>query len=226
VDKSSFEKTLNLMNDDLSRFFWDAFTAVSVNSISGDYVEFGSWGCNTLQHAYHASQGFGQERHYWAFDSFRGLPHSDHPHDQHPVLAPGGLGQGGVDAFHTTCAGFSVPREAYTAVEGYFEDTLPPLGTTGEPRDIAVAYIDCNMYSSTVTVFEFLAPRLKPGMIVGFDDYYLYSADSGVSGEREALNEFLRTHPQWYFHRFKDIHWGGVSFVVECSEPGSHRQPP
>jgi hypothetical protein len=47
-----------------------------------------------------------------------------------------------------------------------------------------------------------------------------------VSGEREALHEFLVAHPQWQFFRFKDIHWGGVSFVVERrAEPGASRLP-
>jgi O-methyltransferase len=219
------KKTLDRMNDGLASFFWDAFTALTVNQISGDYVEFGSWGCNTLQHAFHASQQFGGERHLWAFDSFQGLPASDDPRDHHAVLTPGGIGQGGVDAFHAACANFDVPPDAYTAVEGFYEDTLPRLGAGGEPRDIALVYVDCNLYSSTATVFEFLGPRLKPGMIVGFDDYYLWNTDTGVSGEREALSEFLDAHSEWHFHRFKDIHWGGVAFVVERSKGGSHRRP-
>jgi O-methyltransferase len=225
VADNAFAKTIKLMDEGLSRFFWDAFTAVTVNKISGDYVEFGSWGCNTLQRAYHACQQFGWNRHFWAFDSFQGLPPSGDPRDQHPALAPGGVGQGGVDAFYAMCDGFDVPRDAYTAIEGFYEDTLPPLGTTGEPRDIAIVYIDCNLYSSTISAFEFLGSRLKPGMIVGFDDYYLYGAEAGVSGEREALDEFLRAHPEWHFHRFKDIHWGGVGFVVEHSESAAHRKP-
>jgi O-methyltransferase len=224
VDESAVAKTLDRMNEGLAGFFWDAFTAVAVNGVSGDYVEFGSWGCNTLRHAYQTCQQFQASRHLWAFDSFRALPPSDEPRDQHPGLASG-LGQGGVEAFHATCASFGVPRDAYTAVEGYYQDTLPPLGTDEEPRDIAIAYVDCNLYSSTVTVFEFLGPRLKPGMIIGFDDYYLWNPGTGVSGEREALSEFLDAHPHWHFHRFKDIHWGGVAFVVEHSESGVHRRP-
>jgi len=225
VDENPLLKTMDRMNEGLARFFWDAFTALTVNQISGDYVEFGSWGCNTLQHAFHTCQQFGGQRHLWAFDSFQGLPPSDDPRDRHAIFLPGGAGQGGVDNFHLMCANFAVPREAYTAVEGFFQDTLPPLGTEGEPRDVALVYVDCNLYSSTVTVFEFLESRLKPGMIVGFDDYYLWNTDSGVSGEREALSEFLGTHPQWHFHRFKDIHWGGVAYVVEHSETAAHRRP-
>ncbi len=84
----------------------------------------------------------------------------------------------------------------------------------GEPSDIALAYVDCNMYSSTVDVFEFLAPRLKHGMIVAFDDYYCYSPQH-ISGERAFLIEFEAAHPQWNFARFRDVHWAGVSFIVE-----------
>ena len=57
-----------------------------------------------------------------------------------------------------------------------------------------MAYIDCNLYSSTVTVLEFLAPRLKHGMIVAFDDYFCWSPTQ-VSGERFALHEFTRITP-------------------------------
>ena len=226
MDENPIAKTIDRMNEGLAGFFWDAFTALRVNQVTGDYVEFGSWGCNTLRHAYHSSRQWGAGRRLWAFDSFEGLPPSEDPRDHHPVSAPGGgAGQGGVAEFDKACAGFGVPRDAYTAVEGYFEDTLPPLGPAGEPRDIALAYVDCNLYSSTVTVLRFLEPRLKPGMIVAFDDWYLWNPSSGVSGERVALDEFLVAHPEWHLHRFKDIHWGGVAFVVERSESGVHRRP-
>jgi O-methyltransferase len=129
----------------------------------------------------------------------------------------GGLGGGvaqGVAEFHETAASNGVPRDAYTVTEGFFEDTLPPLGTDGAPNDIALAYVDCNMYASTKTVFDFLKPRLKHGMIVGFDDYYCYSSTS-IAGERIALHVFLAENPEWNFCRFKDIHWCGLGFVVE-----------
>ena len=94
-------------------------------------------------------------------------------------------------------------------------------------RDIALAYVDCDLYSSTVTVLEFLEPRLKHGMIVAFDDYFCWSP-TDVSGERAALHEFLTVHPEWNFHRYKDVHWSGVSFVVErvASLPVAHLDAP
>ena len=36
--------------------------------------------------------------------------------------------------------------------------------------------------------------------------------------ERSALDEFLVANPQWHFHRYKDVHCSGVSFVVEHAD--------
>lgn len=200
--------------DGCATFFFDAFTSLNVNGISGDYVEFGSWGGNTMNQAYQQLVGSGGGRHLWAFDSFQGLPPATDERDSHPGWQPGSaFGQGGVDKFYEACDAHGIPRDAYTAVEGYYEQSLAAIGA-GDPVDIALAYIDCNMYSSTVTVLDFLAPRLKHGMIVAFDDWFCWSP-TGLSGEKEALREFLEAHPQWHFDRYKDVHRSGVSFVVE-----------
>lgn len=201
---------------DTDRFFWDAAVALAVNGISGDYVEFGSWGGNTLRLAHERFTHAGRPRHLWAFDSFQGLPEAADPRDHHPGWYSGGAGQGGVEAFRAMCDDHGVPRSAYTTVVGYYDETLPALGDGG-PTDVALAYLDCNMYSSTVAALDFLSPRLKQGMVLAFDDYWCWSAGD-VSGERSAFLEFTAAHPQWHFERFKDVNWGGLSFVVELAD--------
>jgi hypothetical protein len=210
--RDTFVKLLQRNMEGWSGFFWDAFTGLSVNGISGDYAEFGSEGANTISRAHEAITALGGGRHLWAFDSFEGLPEHSDPRDDHPMWAPG-VGFG-IDRFHELCAGYGVPRDAYTAVAGYYDQTLPPFGDDGGPVDIALAYVDCNMYSSTVTVLEFLRPRLKHGMIVAFDDYFCWSP-TDPSGERVALLEFEAANPQWHFQHFKDFNWAGRAFVVE-----------
>jgi hypothetical protein len=66
----------------------------------------------------------------------------------------------------------------------------------GEPTDIALAYVDSDLYSSTRTVLEFLRPRLKHGMVVAFDDYFCWSATQ-PSGERKALEEYRAGDDRW-----------------------------
>ncbi len=205
-------RTITKKVADTEAFFWDAATALMVNGITGDYVEFGSWGGNTMRMAHLHLAPLG--RHLWAFDSFEGLPEAADPRDHHPGWRPGGAGAGGVETFFADCEAHGVPRSAYTVVPGYYDDVLPALGADGPPADIALVYLDCNMYSSTVSALRFLGPRLKHGMIIAFDDYWCWSPDE-VSGERSAFAEFAVAHPAWHFHRFKEVNWGGTSFVVE-----------
>jgi hypothetical protein len=148
--------------DDRKRFFKRAFLALKVSEITGDYVEFGSWGGQSLKAAYEVTKVVAPDRHLWAFDSFVGeRPAAAHAIDSRPELERyRNEGPSGVEAFVAGCEANGVPRSAFTPVEGYFDQTLPPLGADGPPVDIALAYVDCNLYASTVTVLEFLEPRL------------------------------------------------------------------
>lgn len=204
-------------------FFQHALLALKASEITGDYVEFGSWGGQSLRSAHEMTRLLSPERHLWAFDSFLGeRPPSTDEIDHRPSLeAYRNEGPSGLEAFRTRSEEAGVPRDAYTAVEGFFEDTLPPLGTDGPPTDIALAYVDCNLYTSTVTVLEFLAPRLKHGMIVAFDDYWVHSARH-VSGERLALHQFLRAHPEWRFVPYQTLHHAGQAYVAERADALDH----
>lgn len=208
------EKAIRRQIRGYDEFFFDAWVNLAVNQISGDYAEFGSWGGNTLNCSYRQRAGWGPARHYWCYDSFEGLPVTDDPRDEHPGWHAGGRGQGGVEAFHADCDAHGIPRDVYTAVPGYYSDSLTALGPGAAPTDIALAYIDSNLYSSAVTVLEFLRPRLKHGMILAFDDWFCWTSER-VSGEREALEEFQATAPEWHFEIYRYVQRAGIAFVVE-----------
>ncbi len=71
---------------------------------------------------------------------------------------------------------------------GWFDKTLPEfLQETEEPA--AFVHIDCDIYSSTVTVLDALAPRIRPGTIIVLDDYLGYP--DFQQHEFRAFNEFL-----------------------------------
>jgi O-methyltransferase len=195
------------------QFFFNAFKALRFNGITGDYVEFGSgWGI-TLALAYGESRRHGHCAKLWTFDSFRGLPPPKGVEDDHPVWAEGRLATT-LEEFQAACAASGVPPDAYTVVPGFFEETLPEISPTDDPRDIAFAYIDCDLYSSTKTVLRFLEPRLKHGMIVALDDYFCWSPTQ-IAGERRALMEFLSDNRRWDCLPFLQFGWHGMSFVVE-----------
>lgn len=71
---------------------------------------------------------------------------------------------------------------------GYFDATLPGfLEKHAEP--VAFLHVDCDLYSSTVTIFEALGSRLQPGAIVLFDEYYNFHR--WQQHEFRAFQEFV-----------------------------------
>ncbi len=197
-------------------FFFNAFKALRFNGIDGDYAEFGCAGGMTFALAHAEARRRGHRAHLWAFDSFNGLPPPKSPEDEHPEWREGVLATS-VDEFHQLCARNSIPRNEYTVVTGYYEETLERMSPDDEPTNIALAYIDCDLYSSTTEVLRFLEPRLKHGMIVAFDDYFCWSP-SQISGERKALLELTGENERWNWTPYAQFGWSGNSFVIEDAE--------
>ena len=63
--------------------------------------------------------------------------------------------------------------EGAELVVGLFADTLPGF-LAAHPGPVAFVHVDCDLYSSTATVLEHLAPRFVEGTVVLFDEYYNY----------------------------------------------------
>lgn len=95
-----------------------------------------------------------RSRGVYGFDSFAGLP-------EHWRL--------GYDAGEFA---EQPPRvEGAQLVVGMFEDTL--AGFLAEhPGAVAFVHVDCDLYSSTVTVLEQLSPRFVEGTVLLFDEYF------------------------------------------------------
>lgn len=71
---------------------------------------------------------------------------------------------------------------------GYFDATLPGfLEQHAEP--VAFLHVDCDLYSSTVTILDLLGGRLQPGAIVLFDEYYNFHR--WQEHEFKAFQEFV-----------------------------------
>ena len=194
-------------------FFYNAFTTLEFNGIDGDYVEFGSHGGLTFSLAYHEAIRRSHSAKLWAFDSFQGLPDSNEDKDSHPKWVKKVMSTS-LSKFHKICAKRGVPKDAYNVVPGFYDKSLPAIPDKEAPNNIALAYIDCDLYSSTKDVLEFLMPRLKHGMIIAFDDYFCYSKNQ-MSGERLAMLEMFSENNRWELCPYMQFGWAGNSFIIE-----------
>ena len=71
---------------------------------------------------------------------------------------------------------------------GLFDKTIPGFLEEHE-HPVAFLHVDCDLYSSTVTIFDALGPRLQPGAVVLFDEYYNFPR--WQQHEYKAFQEFV-----------------------------------
>src|SRR6266851_2302036 len=201
--------------------FRHCFKALAFNGIEGHYAEFGCFGGRTFRLAYSASRLARYPTHLWAFDSFMGLPPPEDQRDLHPRWVPGSMATGEA-RFRAVCARHGIPPSDYTVVAGYYARSLAAGAPGQRPEVVSFAYVDCDLYSSTVDVLRFLEPRLRAGSILVFDDYYCYGAD-GPSGERAAMLEVFPESGDTALLPYHPVGWHGMSFIVERRAAGTER---
>ena len=72
-------------------------------------------------------------------------------------------------------------------IKGWFDQTLKNFKID---KPIAYLHIDCDLYSSTKTIFDYLGPHIVPGTIIVFDEYFNYPG--WKHGEFLAFKEFIQ----------------------------------
>ena len=73
--------------------------------------------------------------------------------------------------------------------KGWFEDTLPRWKASHCDRPISILRIDCDIYSSTKTIFDVLGDRLESGSWIVFDELIGYRG--WEKHEYKAFKEFI-----------------------------------
>jgi hypothetical protein len=77
-----------------------------------------------------------------------------------------------------------------TLHKGWFDASLPPFLAAHPDEPAAFIHVDCDIYSSTATVFRLVGPRLRPGSVIVFDEYFNYP--NWQRHEWRAFQEFVR----------------------------------
>lgn len=75
--------------------------------------------------------------------------------------------------------------------KGWFDDSLPKYLAEDQraKKPVTFLHVDCDLYSSTKTIFRELKDQLIVGSVIVFDEYFNY--DGWKVGEFQAFQEFL-----------------------------------
>jgi hypothetical protein len=112
----------------------------------------------------------------FGFDSFEGLPE-----DWNALQKKGQFSLAGVAP--------QFEQKNITLVPGWFENTLAPF-LAQHPGPARFIHVDADLYISAVTILTALKPRIAPGTVIQFDEYFNYPG--WEHHEHKAFGEFIR----------------------------------
>ncbi len=137
-----------------------------------NYLEFGVAGGNSLR--WFLEQLPGTENRFYGFDTFTGLPEDF------------GMFKKGMFSTHSQLP--VIDDNRVTFYQGLFQQTLPGFlnGLTNTKKNILM--MDADLYSATLYVLSSMAPYLKKGDIIFFDEF-------GVpKHEFKAYRDFVQSY--------------------------------
>ncbi len=212
--------------------------------IEGDYLEFGVFKGFSFIKAYKSINFFSQEfknferakklynnlqlaqksfnsskdikRHYFAFDSFQGLPKFSSI-DEGDAKFDEGRYFCSQEEFKKNLLKNKIDLNNVTVIKGFYQDSLnDELKNKINLNKAAIVYIDCDLYSSTKYVLDFITSLISNGTIIIFDDWFSYKGDPN-KGEQKACKEWLSKNNKIRLIPYKSFHSFQMSFIVNLN---------
>ena len=146
--------------------------------IDGSILEFGVYQGGTINLL---AEKFPNQVLY-GFDSFEGLP-EDWDMNDHPE-------KGYIEKERFALDALPDVKENVKLIKGWFDESIPKFLKITEINPIKILHVDCDLYSSTKTVFTLLNEFIVPGTVIVFDEFYPWGR---------------KRYRQWAEHEFKAL---------------------
>lgn len=146
--------------------------AIEKANIKGLFLEFGVYSGSTIN----CIAQINPQQIVYGFDSFEGLPEA---------------WRSGFEKGMFKKDEFPEVQENVRLIKGWFHETLP-IFIKNHSEQCAFIHIDCDLYSSTMTVFQILANQIGTGTVIVFDEYFNYPG--WKDGEFKAFQVFVEEH--------------------------------
>ena len=124
-------------------------------SKGGIYLEFGVYSGKSINFI----SSMLPDKIIYGFDSFEGLPENWRYDAQKGFFDAKGM--------------FPQVNKNVRLIKGWFNETLPEF-VEAHPEPCAFIHVDCDLYSSTKTIFDNLKNQIVSGTVIAFDEYFNY----------------------------------------------------
>jgi len=205
-----------LFRDARRPYFETIFENVSSAKLEGDYLEFGVFRGTSFIMASKLAQTYNMPAmRLFAFDSFEGLPNSEgKAFTQSEFLCSEVL-------FKKIIEKAGVDLSKVVIVKGFYSNILNENIKNKHNIKATIVHIDCDLYSSTKEVLDFIENIVTHGTILIFDDWDSFKdEDVENMGERKAFKEWSLFN---CFDELCDFRGCGKAFIMKESPALSQR---
>lgn len=169
-------------------------TALKLNSLSGCYAEFGVFRggsfCSVLRYLNENNTNITK---CYGFDSFEGFaPPSNQMESMYTQGTMNDTNYEQVCSFVKAASG-KIP---YELTKGYFDKVLP----LKQLEPIAVCLVDCDAYTPSLCVLNYIKKYMQNKSIIVFDDYNLHD-----NCQRTAIYDFLHDNGDIDLVKLQDV---------------------
>lgn len=180
----------------------------------GDYLEFGVFNGASMSSMYKSAKQleFNTMR-FFGFDAFEGLPEGAEHEDD-------GVWQKGFYAcsyekMRECMQRKDINPDEIVWVKGWYNETLnKETADKYNLKNPGIVFIDCDTYSSSKSVLDFLAPLINQPAIICLDDWKLNDLDIKGMGEYKSFNEFIDSNPNFKIKEIKSYNRKSRSFLL------------
>ncbi len=195
------------------------FDMITENNIRGDYFEFGCHRVRTFRMALtEARKRDLADMHFWAFDSFEGLPEDGSVKSKHPLWVKGALSTS-LDEFQRIIRSHGIYVDRVHPVKGFFSESLnlelkDKIRETG--RSVCFICLDCDLYESAQAALKFSSSFLQEGTVIYVDDLFAGYRSNFRKGVGKALFEFQKYIETigYCLVPHMNVGWWGRTYIV------------
>lgn len=213
-------------------------------NIDGDYLEFGVFKGSSFIEAYEACEtakkwnkkkfnelSFENKQmakdnfqsldkkndiRYFAFDSFQGLPKEKNNDSEHPRFHEGRF-KSSKEFFLNACKLHNVNLSKVFVCEGFYEESLNKnLLEKYSLTRASIIMVDCDLFSSTQAVLNFIIPLIQNGTVIIFDDWFTYKAMKN-KGQQKAVKEWLERNKNISLIEHARYGKSQISFIININ---------
>lgn len=165
--------------------------AMKTAAVPGDVVQCGVYKGYSLATLALLLQAMNSPKLVWGLDSFEGFPLASEEDKVNGVLHRKTSREQWADTSLEEVQQRLVTvgvASSVRLVKGFYDATLPQF----PPPTLSLLILDCDLYESYKICLQALYPRLRPGGIIIFDEYFSPS----YPGARRAVDEFFADKPE------------------------------